>query len=83
MIVRGSKMDNAIIFDQLRIKIIPTKVYSEHNKRMISDSECLSFQLHVTPIMGYASLRKPHIFGTLKATILILISVIISKLLFN
>ena len=39
MIVHRSKMDNTIIFDQLRIKIISTKIYLEHNKRMISNSD--------------------------------------------
>ena len=42
MIVHGSKMDNTIVFDQLRIKIMQTKIYSERNKRLISNTD-LSF----------------------------------------
>ena len=32
-------MDNTIIFDQLRIKIMQTKIYSERNKRLISNTD--------------------------------------------
>ena len=37
--VHGSKMENTIIFDQLRIKIMQTKIYSERNKRLISNTD--------------------------------------------
>ena len=39
MIVHGSKMDNTIIFDQLKIKIMQTKIYSERNKRLILNTD--------------------------------------------
>ena len=39
MIVQGSKMDNTIIFYQLRIKIMQTKIYSECNKRLILNTD--------------------------------------------
>ena len=38
-IVHGSKMDNTIIYDQLRIKIMQTTIYSERNKRLISNTD--------------------------------------------
>ena len=39
MIVHRLKMDNTIIFAQLRIKIMQTKIYSERNKRCISNTD--------------------------------------------
>ena len=39
--VHGRSMDNTIIFNQLKIKIMQTKIYAERNKRVISNTDMI------------------------------------------
>ena len=41
-IVHSRSMDNTIVFDQLKIRITPTTIFAERNKRLISNTHGVS-----------------------------------------
>ena len=39
--VHGRSMENTIVFDQLKIKIIQNKIFAKRNKRLISNTDMI------------------------------------------